>query len=252
MRRSFAHLLLLAAVVVLPSACGLWVIDGDTELTCPDGQADCDNNPSNGCEADLTTKENCGSCGWACDGEHLTCLSEPSPYTGAYCQDSLTQAIYFDEAANDFRGWRVSWITHKFDLEPLVHIGFGGAIVQPPADIKTAWSDPLHVIHNDWDMHCINHEDNSPSIDCWLGPQTSKMNIVLTPTWYMYDGPEVSAFACDDPACDGDAMVIRADDDGIHEVCSVQNSQVTPDTNCALVSHFDPTLKHLDLSLVVP
>lgn len=33
---------------------------------CPIGRADCDHNPANGCEADLSSLENCGACGRGC------------------------------------------------------------------------------------------------------------------------------------------------------------------------------------------
>lgn len=36
------------------------------EPTCPLGRGDCDGNPANGCEADLTTEAACGSCGANC------------------------------------------------------------------------------------------------------------------------------------------------------------------------------------------
>ncbi|MFP2930583.1 hypothetical protein ACLESO_36375 [Pyxidicoccus sp. 3LG] len=37
------------------------------EIRCPAGTADCDGNPGNGCEANLTTDEyNCGACGTTC------------------------------------------------------------------------------------------------------------------------------------------------------------------------------------------
>ncbi|MBU0975971.1 S8 family serine peptidase [Patescibacteria group bacterium] len=36
---------------------------------CEDGWGNCDTNTANGCETDLTTKQNCGECGAVCSGE---------------------------------------------------------------------------------------------------------------------------------------------------------------------------------------
>ncbi|MBR4985350.1 MAG: hypothetical protein IKY83_06405 [Proteobacteria bacterium] len=36
---------------------------------CESGYGDCDNNTQNGCETDLTSMENCGSCGNSCDSQ---------------------------------------------------------------------------------------------------------------------------------------------------------------------------------------
>lgn len=57
------------------SACG----DGDVEVAecegrlttgCVRGHADCDNNPANGCETDLSRLSSCGSCDRSCVDEH--------------------------------------------------------------------------------------------------------------------------------------------------------------------------------------
>ncbi|NMO18010.1 hypothetical protein HPC49_14810 [Pyxidicoccus fallax] len=48
------------------------------EIRCPAGTADCDGNPGNGCEADLTSDEyNCGACGTTC---------QDRPYSEGVCQ----------------------------------------------------------------------------------------------------------------------------------------------------------------------
>lgn len=64
-------------------------IAGVCELgQCESGWADCDGDPSNGCETSLTTIENCGSCdnvcppGWTCDGNQC----QP-PVDGTPCDD---------------------------------------------------------------------------------------------------------------------------------------------------------------------
>ncbi|RMG21674.1 MAG: hypothetical protein D6729_00220 [Deltaproteobacteria bacterium] len=41
---------------------------GSCTLACDEGFADCDGDPSNGCEADLSSPEHCGRCGNACAG----------------------------------------------------------------------------------------------------------------------------------------------------------------------------------------
>jgi hypothetical protein len=41
--------------------------DFASSLTCPTGKGDCDGNPGNGCETDLTSDNaNCGQCGYSC------------------------------------------------------------------------------------------------------------------------------------------------------------------------------------------
>ena len=47
---------------------------------CKTGWADCDGDPSNGCEADLLSVDNCGSCGNSCSDPHAlleTCVKVP-------------------------------------------------------------------------------------------------------------------------------------------------------------------------------
>jgi hypothetical protein len=41
---------------------------GRCQLRCAPGFADCDGNPSNGCEANLSSNEHCGFCGNNCTG----------------------------------------------------------------------------------------------------------------------------------------------------------------------------------------
>jgi hypothetical protein len=42
-------------------------------LECPAGRGDCDLDPTNGCEADLShDADNCHVCGHSCRGEHAT------------------------------------------------------------------------------------------------------------------------------------------------------------------------------------
>ena len=49
-------------------------------LVCPTGRGDCDGDPSNGCETDLTADtSNCRACGHAC--------SSKEGVTGAMCVD---------------------------------------------------------------------------------------------------------------------------------------------------------------------
>ncbi len=42
------------------------VVVPDAGTPCPAGRDDCDNNPDNGCEADLASLEHCGACGVRC------------------------------------------------------------------------------------------------------------------------------------------------------------------------------------------
>jgi hypothetical protein len=45
----------------------------ETARECPPGRGDCDRDPANGCEADLTADaDNCHVCGLSCRGAHAT------------------------------------------------------------------------------------------------------------------------------------------------------------------------------------
>lgn len=47
----------------------------DCKPSCDAGFKSCDNNPDNGCEADLTTATNCGNCGVKCTGATPACIA---------------------------------------------------------------------------------------------------------------------------------------------------------------------------------
>ncbi len=45
-------------------------LDGESEAGCPAGFAECDEDPSNGCETDLqSSNEHCGGCGARCESD---------------------------------------------------------------------------------------------------------------------------------------------------------------------------------------
>ncbi len=48
---------------------------GACVLRCDEGYADCDGDPANGCEADLTSPESCGACGTRCEGATPLCVA---------------------------------------------------------------------------------------------------------------------------------------------------------------------------------
>jgi hypothetical protein len=65
---------------------------GTIEGDCASGSADCDNDPTNGCETDLNTDaSHCGACGAVCDGACVNgvCGGEQCPegYDGDPCTD---------------------------------------------------------------------------------------------------------------------------------------------------------------------
>ena len=61
---------------------------GRCELQCHAGYADCDGDPSNGCEAALDSAEHCGSCGNQCEAASPYCLAGES---GAFsCGDGCS------------------------------------------------------------------------------------------------------------------------------------------------------------------
>ncbi len=61
---------------------------------CATGFADCDGAAANGCEADLSQSDHCGSCATRCSGERALCLAVADPGTGARtysCQASCPE-----------------------------------------------------------------------------------------------------------------------------------------------------------------
>ena len=48
--------------------------------SCTDGWADCDNNPANGCETDITQPSHCGACNTDCDASAPTCAPSGTSY----------------------------------------------------------------------------------------------------------------------------------------------------------------------------
>jgi hypothetical protein len=63
---------------------------------CSSGFGDCDGNPSNGCEVDLTTPSACGACGNVCNGATQDCVNSGGVYKCqarvSYVTDAETQA----------------------------------------------------------------------------------------------------------------------------------------------------------------
>ncbi len=58
-----------------PTSCGGSPGSYDCKPTCDSGFKSCDNDPDNGCEADLTTAANCGNCGVKCTGSTPQCVA---------------------------------------------------------------------------------------------------------------------------------------------------------------------------------
>jgi hypothetical protein len=57
--------------------------------TCADGYADCNSNPVDGCETDITSATNCGKCGTKCLGGSPYCIAGASGYScGDNCPDA--------------------------------------------------------------------------------------------------------------------------------------------------------------------
>ena len=92
-------------------ACGvLCQGPGPAQYTCATGEckvdqctqpltADCDGNPSNGCETDLTTLANCGACGTTCSRAHATATC-----AGGTCAIKTCSTGYGDCDSNDDTG----------------------------------------------------------------------------------------------------------------------------------------------------
>lgn len=65
---------------------------------CEEGWADCDGNPVNGCEADLSNKIHCGACGVVCGGSQASTASSDCVNKGEdrYACDVVCNANYAD------------------------------------------------------------------------------------------------------------------------------------------------------------
>jgi hypothetical protein len=60
-------------------------VNDKCEVTCPAGYADCDHDPSSGCEANLMTDTmNCGQCGFQCAGNTAACSAGSCECTPPY------------------------------------------------------------------------------------------------------------------------------------------------------------------------
>jgi hypothetical protein len=83
-------------------------VGGTCVPTCATGFGDCDGNPANGCETDVTTDTNCGTCGTVCPAY--------APCAGGICFGCsgsppavLTEASFgFTPGASDGFGWAVA------------------------------------------------------------------------------------------------------------------------------------------------
>lgn len=78
---------------------------GKCAMVCQDGRADCDGNPANGCEADLTSAQNCGACGEKClsnNREIATCQSALGSYKCfRVCQRGFNFRLQYDDCDGD-------------------------------------------------------------------------------------------------------------------------------------------------------
>jgi hypothetical protein len=83
---------------------------------CSTGFGDCDHNPSNGCEADLTTATACGACGNVCNGSTQDCVNSGGVYK---CQARVTYVNDVEGSAN------VDSTTHITTLDVSHTLGTG-------------------------------------------------------------------------------------------------------------------------------
>ncbi len=74
------------------------VSDARRDVSCVAGFADCDNDPRNGCEADLTSTTSCGTCGNGC-GTGYSCVDgacrcpPPRAVCGGVCTDTREDSM---------------------------------------------------------------------------------------------------------------------------------------------------------------
>ena len=59
-------------------ACGENQVCVEMQCVCNEGYRDCDGDPSNGCEADLTSASHCLQCGVVCDDATVNPICDPS------------------------------------------------------------------------------------------------------------------------------------------------------------------------------
>ncbi len=74
--------------------------DGACTYSCETNRSDCDGDPSNGCEADLTSVDACGSCDVACDSGQLCDSSGGSPVCSDMCAATTCGTQCVDTTTN--------------------------------------------------------------------------------------------------------------------------------------------------------
>ena len=77
---------------------------GSTPPACELEHADCDHDPSNGCEADLNSKQHCGACGVACQTPDCSCdngkLTLHCDSSHADCDGDVRNGCEIDVSSN--------------------------------------------------------------------------------------------------------------------------------------------------------
>ncbi len=119
--------------------------DGQCNLVCSQNFDNCNGDAADGCETDLTTIENCGSCGNACDAANTTgavCENGSCKYTcgeGAVLCDGSCADLSKD---NDNCGWCGNKCTGKSSCQ-------GGFCVIDSSECKDGYVEGISVVGYD-------------------------------------------------------------------------------------------------------
>ncbi len=225
---------------------------GNMPIVCELGFGNCDSDPANGCETMLDTVDNCGICGFTCDGSHLVCVpQEPVGNITALCADLSSEAFFFDQSVNDLRGWDINWkgpiggsVTDTFKLV--------GAVASPGTSVPLAWNNPIPTDGSVGEIQCTI-SIGYPVTSCHIGHPLSETEIQLTTGWSYTPLGAVDIFACLEPSCEENiGIVTLTDDNGVHEICYLTDGGASPAQNCALIPHFNGNNGQLDLNWTIP
>ncbi|MFZ2804191.1 MAG: hypothetical protein WA001_03135 [Patescibacteria group bacterium] len=174
--------------------------------TCATGFKDCNTDPSDGCEVNVTnTKAHCGSCGHACTNAHDAC-------TASAC---ITPCGALPNLTGDFLCW-----LYTGPADPnLGYVGLRGGINQDP--------DPF-----DNSSGCINQVMGEPFVLCDLGTPAPTDTILAMAGIHsgntQFSATVAGTFACTATACQGTIIGYKA---GV-ECGSAVNGVLSSGPNC--------------------
>lgn len=153
-----------------PTPPGAWpvCVGGSCSFVCQPGQGDCNADPSDGCEVDLSTDaSHCGACGATCPG---TCSA------GSCLCDSTLASADFESTSpggrpSDWMDGCMSGTTYDWSVTPTAHTGSHGLML----DFRGGSGEAAVGIPVAWPTSGEVH------ISFWMRPETTTENIYVLP-----------------------------------------------------------------------